>query len=604
MLNIPNEIKALFKNGSAFKNFHVHFPNGENADLNNDDIVAESVQFTESICSKEVFQFGLSERSQIEFECVGVQNIFGMTIECAIEISLDMLEDEAQFITDHPNTGNESFLDPQICTYGTRNMYRVPYGRFIIESCPRSQGAMKHRKVNAYSIKFGAAEVAFEQFKMSIRRYNTETYTPSAHYTVAQYAETLRADMTAETLTYNIQNTGRENWNLTLDTATQPAEKTVCLYVDSFADDPKRLVRKTFGTKGTTAYNDPNALYTIKLYKGADYNACMALAKSKADELNLQWLEVNQINGASFYSEHLLPSNVYKQVITYPNVPYNDKGDHFEITMYPYLIDDPSLDLFAWEGYTGRFDLAIYDNNTGTYEILLTDQNIIDHIEITKYTTTETEPRLFFNSTLKTEETATTYPYVTFINAYSVTDLIDGWSELSATFAKVTRGGDSDFIRVSKDAPIAMTPAEYSELWWDEYDVSEVGAVTYSYLNGDSQEEQTNTYTFGNGASRYEMTDNALLKNLNTSGMSESETYAYAENLIITEFVPHLGSISFTPVNLDALGLPYLEAGDYLEIDNADGGTVGTYILTRTLSGIQTLTDSIESKGGEVLGNG
>ena len=76
MLNIPDEIKALFKNGSAFKNFHVHFPNGENADLNNDDIVAESVQFTESICSKEVFQFGLSERSQIEFECVGVQNIF------------------------------------------------------------------------------------------------------------------------------------------------------------------------------------------------------------------------------------------------------------------------------------------------------------------------------------------------------------------------------------------------------------------------------------------------------------------------------------------------------------------------------------------------
>ena len=86
MLTVPATIQTLFKTDGIRKNFRVHFPNGENADLTNADIVQESVTFTESVCSQNVFQFGLSERSEIDFECVGVQNIYGMTIECGIEI--------------------------------------------------------------------------------------------------------------------------------------------------------------------------------------------------------------------------------------------------------------------------------------------------------------------------------------------------------------------------------------------------------------------------------------------------------------------------------------------------------------------------------------
>ena len=52
---------------------------------------------------------------------------------------------------------------------------------------------------------------------------------------------------------------------------------------------------------------------------------------------------------------------------------------------------------------------------------------------------------------------------------------------------------------------------------------------------------------------------------------------------------------------LQMIGLPYLEAGDYLLIDDAGGGIVDTYILRRTLSGIQTLSDSISSVGGEIV---
>jgi hypothetical protein len=151
-----------------------------------------------------------------------------------------------------------------------------------------------------------------------------------------------------------------------------------------------------------------------------------------------------------------------------------------------------------------------------------------------------------------------------------------------------------------------MTPEEYSELWWDEYDIEPVGTVTATYNDVDAGQEQTVVFPSGTGQSQYLMNDNYFLKNLNVSesSLTGQTLDEYVLSLLESNFIPKLSDIAFTPVTLDAIGLPYLEAGDYLEIDNADGGTVGTYILTRTISGIQTLTDSIESKGGEVMGNG
>ena len=88
MLNIPESVKTLFKRDGVRKNFRVHFPNGELSDITNENVVQESVKFTESLCSQDVLKFGLTEASVIEFETVGIGNMYGMTIECGIEIDL------------------------------------------------------------------------------------------------------------------------------------------------------------------------------------------------------------------------------------------------------------------------------------------------------------------------------------------------------------------------------------------------------------------------------------------------------------------------------------------------------------------------------------
>ena len=121
MLNVPEAIKTLLKNESVPKNFRIHFPNGEFSDITNENLVAESVRFSESICSQGSFRFGLAEASVIEFETIGIGNMIGCTIEVSCEIDYN----------------NEP--------------YSIPYGTFVVNKCPRNHENMTLRRVTAYT---------------------------------------------------------------------------------------------------------------------------------------------------------------------------------------------------------------------------------------------------------------------------------------------------------------------------------------------------------------------------------------------------------------------------------------------------------------------
>ena len=88
MLDIPEKVKDLFRTDNIKKNFRVHFPNGERADITNDNLIADSVRFTESLCSRNNLKFGLCEASVLEFETIDVENIKGCEITAGIEICI------------------------------------------------------------------------------------------------------------------------------------------------------------------------------------------------------------------------------------------------------------------------------------------------------------------------------------------------------------------------------------------------------------------------------------------------------------------------------------------------------------------------------------
>lgn len=89
MLNIPEEIKNLFKTDGVRKNIRIHFPNGEREDITNDNILKDSFSFSERLCSRDSLKFGLCEANTLEFECFDVGNIKGFEIEASVELILD-----------------------------------------------------------------------------------------------------------------------------------------------------------------------------------------------------------------------------------------------------------------------------------------------------------------------------------------------------------------------------------------------------------------------------------------------------------------------------------------------------------------------------------
>ena len=71
----PKKIEELYHTDSVFKNIRISFPNGERSDICNDQIVQDSVRFTESICSRDQIKFGIAEVPMFECEVVHVGNI-------------------------------------------------------------------------------------------------------------------------------------------------------------------------------------------------------------------------------------------------------------------------------------------------------------------------------------------------------------------------------------------------------------------------------------------------------------------------------------------------------------------------------------------------
>ena len=190
----------------------------------------------------------------------------------------------------------------------------------------------------------------------------------------------------------------------------------------------------------------------------------------------------------------------------------------------------------------------------------------------------------------------TGYPAIptmySFVGAFPYAEIVTGLFELYGAFGMTGRNGGISKHVLDDSSPYSMPRSQYSELWFDEYDVSAIGQIIYDFNGSDGSE--TYMLRLGTGQSVYDLSGNAILAVIPT-------TQAEAAEMITTYFVPNIGGVDFTPIELSAKGLPWLEVGDAVEVITEDGETVLSYILERTLSGIQSLRDEITSTGGELI---
>lgn len=121
------------------------------------------------------------------------------------------------------------------------------------------------------------------------------------------------------------------------------------------------------------------------------------------------------------------------------------------------------------------------------------------------------------------------------------------------------------------------TRSQYSKCEYEDYEVAPITGIVINYQNNlVASVGQDNVYT---------ISDNFLLY-----GKTETECQQVAETLL-----PIISNICFVPVKATAIGNIDMKIGDYVEIVISETKSIRTFVLQRTLSGIQALHDSIES---------
>lgn len=124
----------------------------------------------------------------------------------------------------------------------------------------------------------------------------------------------------------------------------------------------------------------------------------------------------------------------------------------------------------------------------------------------------------------------------------------------------------------------------YSKLWYDDQGVQTFRNLIITYKDSDGNNKLLTTTINEDGTTDYICDDNWLFLNLN---WSESDVQTYADAM-----VTEMQNISWFPFEMWCAGLPYVEAGDMIEIVNADGESNTSYVLQRQLQGIQNLQDT------------
>lgn len=596
MLNIPASIKALFGTDGVHKNFRVHFPNNELPDIVNDSIVYESMKFTESVCSQDPFKFGLAESSVIEFETVGISNMMGMVIECGIEIDTSSLS-AAQITTIESNPGDGVLVKQADSDIGI-GFYRVPLGIFRVESCPRNHQAMTHRKVTAYSLgrESEYQPNPFEERKLATLLPGGSVYEPDAKsifaltfgwndpqfmtgigYTssdvtpassptlMGRYMDFKKADGTVVTmnLDYYYNRVPR-----VLDTATVSAKKGM------YAVDTHGIDYDTYLWDFVDFFESEGIDATKSGYETL-YDAAYDLARP--------------VYAPCVVYRYFLNNNQYEL----DSVPIPTSND----AIYPYRpgVQETSSGTLQGEGV--YVSIQIPYTSFKIFSVINSQQHASRTYTIstpaTVYRLTDSSPttyldsmplQIFSSGKDKRSMGGRSWNCNSFDGNLDLLSFAKGFLELEAKFAKRDRDGGLTVIGLDNSSPVSVTPGETEDLWWDEYDVDSIGTVLYG-----------SPYEIGSGGSVYDMTDNGALKLLPGENLSQIRA------ILLSSFTPNITNIGFTPVEMTMRGLPWIEAGDALEVTTQDGETVDTFALRIEMSGIQYLKLYSESKGGEVI---
>jgi len=514
MINVPDQVKELYKIRQANSNLVITFPFSNHASLDNSSIKKESFAFTESLGEGGTIKLGINDLYQVTFEAL-TDDLTGQVIDVNI-----------------------------VTTYDYSN-YSIPFGRFKVSSCKIVDLKNGIRKVTAFSSQYD--DVVDAGKEIGIDSLNSI-------WLEGLYAQ-MADDKTGINTTLNISG-----------------------YTTSYSTYSSKLFK----------YNNSHYLVSVKntdVYYSDSYEKAYYYSISNKiswGEISTAIGRVETITGITF------PDDVFNEIHTAISAWVQEIGrivDHaYYASANQYLKRIPI-------NFTIEVYLTNYSSKIGE---LATDYGTIS----CKYKTGAASTIIDFDKIKGTDF------YRDFLQSY--TELIGKFGRISRAnnkfetfdlckFNGLVPGEEltpSATLVPSNNGSVETISNSCIESINEISDLSKPYGFIYAcYRDSASSDLNYFTYKISDDATElthltYDISENWMLNNCI---ISYTVVVSYCEAIAAA-----LTNVRFNAMDIDVSGMPWIEAGDALEVQ-IDGKTYVSYLLERKFNGIKNTADNISS---------
>lgn len=591
MIDVPVRVKDALREGNLKKNYRlvVYKADGETVDftIENDRLVAESVSIDERMSSDEKLKFGLCEGTKLEFQAFNIPNITGRRVQ--------------------------AFIDVQYNDDGALAWHSIPLGWYDVKETSR-QASTGILKITAYN-KLMSDYLDAKANDLIISAVGEGITGRTGSAALSTILDDLLGDYAIE-----------RNYKQTQINFISPAERAYGYYMlengkavgflyascrlhaSNFSSDKiYRLVMNCKKIYEKIVSYVPEELYTQQVYDivydsgWRHINKGLLSQKLSGEDAHSTDIRVSfrttetgridiKINGENRTKE-LVDTGWFTNVTSDWTPSQNELANLWNFPVYWKVVDwggqvgDPRMNWTDEEREIARSRITDLVNDI---EYFYYQEQIQSALESNIFTVEQVEQ--WSDVTLRDLQTAVFEANCRYGKLDRVTDLFSGVELNSSRLYPA-----DDLYPDDSLYPASMSErgnkAMYSKLWADEGNVRKFRYLIITYKTTETEGGQTSEVektlqrtVDANGTDDYNMSDNWLFRNLI---WTPEQVGAYAD-----EMVAKMRDITWFPFEMWCAGLPYIETGDEIEI-NMDDGAYTSYVLRRTLKGIQNLQDEM-----------
>lgn len=548
MIDLSNNIQELLINENCHKYFFVHFPFDDYDDINNSQIISESFKLTESICSKNVVEFGICEASQITMDIYGIPNITGCIIQVYMKI--------------------DSYTE------------KINLGTFKVDSAKSKSGLQNARTIVAYS------KVAFQDL--------TDEY----DYNIIDQKKSFwqdrnLSDIQIKLIEHLIEGNFIEPTTIRGSVIQPTSSSQFKLYSSQTKDTRFTVYIDYYQYKLDSSDISFDSLYKLYDYK---FDGLMKLLQNAVEYYNTTYKDY-PIEYDTYMSEKSFIHDIYSHLLP-RYYGYKQSGD---VTCYIYpkedvryvypvvMTDQTSYTIII--PYKFTFSATIKDGDIYTVDDIITDYryatgnfmrlNLMEFVNVI----------LYYKDPMDIKLKSLAESYFKLNGAFCKIDRDTGCTKLMRP-GLLTRLYPkyniypSDSLYPEKSCDFVITENMYSDVNIDELVPISYGKVCCSYYDFNGNKNYYSYVIDSENSTKLDVSKNEII----LKGKFTKQSIAS----LMGQLVNGIKAMSYFKMKINCIGLPFLEAGDTIFVETKDGGFL-SIIMSRTLSGCQRLKDSYEA---------